>query len=168
MFNKKKNIMDKYEKCFTKINDEKNQKSYKDAKDMIRSKYEKEEKYKCLDNIRLEKERIEYNLEQINSQFSPIAISLLIMFFTLLIPAISKIVADVININLEYIIEILYAGVLFIYAINNIFNTVDEFRCLRICKIVLEELEKEKLEEIKNKSNEKSDDIKDIKKFLGI
>lgn len=168
MFKKRENFIDRFEKCFEKINNEKDQKIYKDMKDMIRRKYEKSEKYKCLNNIISERERIEYNLNQINSQFPAIAIALMIMFFSLLVPAISKVIANALSFNLESLIQIVYSGIIFIYIIKTIGDTSDEFRCLRLCKTVLEELEEDKLEEKKNDLNKLSDDVKDIKIFLGM
>lgn len=165
---KYENINDKFMKCFSEINNEKNQKNYKEKKEMIRNEYQKDEKYKSLDKIRLEKERIEYNLEQINSQFPSIAIALMIMLFSLLVPAISKVLANNLNSNLDSIIQILYSSAIFIYGVKTLSNTSDEFRCLRICKVVLEELEKENVDEIHSESNEMNNDIKDIKRFLGI
>lgn len=73
-FRKNENIKDKYMKLFKNINDEEEQRGYEDIRNTIKTKYKKNEKYHSLKSIRLEKERILNNLDQLNSQFPPIVL----------------------------------------------------------------------------------------------
>lgn len=100
------------------------------------------------------------------------------MLFSIIIPAISQYVYRAIKIYIdfnttvsfvmEFIIQVFCPYIIFICITKTIERKSDEFRCMRICKNILEELEKEKLEEIRNESNEISEDLKEIKNFFGI
>ncbi|MDR3598534.1 hypothetical protein [Clostridium sp.] len=168
LFKRENDVYAKDKEIFKKINSQDEQNHYNEKRNWIRKEYEKNDRYKSLDNIRLEKERISGKLNQINSQFPALIIALLIMYLSLNIPAIGKLLSNSLIPNLDPIIQIILVAIVFGYSAITLSNTSDEFRCLRICKVVLEELEKEKLEEINNKSNGINDNIKDVKKFLGI
>lgn len=165
---KEEYISTKDKEIFKKINNQVEQNYYEKKREWIKAEYEKDDRYKSLDNIILEKERISAKLNKMNSQMPALIIALIIMYLSLCIPAISKLISSSLNSNIDYIIQIIATVIIFGYSIIDIGNSSDEFRCLGICKNVLEELEKKKRVEIKYKSNNICDDVKDIKRFLGI
>ncbi len=84
---------------------------YIDIREEIKSGYEKDEKYKLLNNIKLEKERVTNYKQNLNAPFVSIIISIVAMLFSIILP-ISKDILINLELRDPFIIPIVYSIVI--------------------------------------------------------
>lgn len=169
--------VERYLDTYKKISKNSMREDYITIRKEIKSRYEKDEKYKSLDNIKLEKERVTNYKQNLNAPFVSIIIAIVAMLFSIILPILKDIF---INLGLRdpFIIPIVYSIVIFGGLSRFIMQDEKKFICYSICENVLEELEKEILEEEKQirlnniheeiTATQEQNDLKDIKRFLGI
>lgn len=162
-----------------KLNSKNSRDYYALHRNAIKELYRKENKNITLEEIKLEKERINTRIDISNPAYFAILISITIMFFNMFIPNIAEYIAKIVVVDkfvsiAKVAIIILYSFVAFILFFITLCKQMEEIRTFKILKSVIDELEVEKIRELSINDNEIGDireikkQISDIKIFLGI